>query len=63
MTGFRELLEVLNGAKLRGDGFIVADTIGRVLTFLNADGVDGHHPHHVHTQITDGVNTGSYCVQ
>ena len=56
---FHQILELVDGAKLGGDGLVVADAVGRVLAFLDADGVDGHHPNHVRAQRLNRVDARS----
>ena len=63
MTGFGKFLKVFDGTEFRGDGLIVADTVGGVLAFLDTDGVDRHHPHHVYAQVADRVDAGCYGIQ
>ena len=63
MTNLCQMLEIVNSTEFRSNGFIIADTVGRVLAFLYTDRVDGHHPHDVHAQITDGINTVGHCIQ
>ena len=48
MAHLRQMLEIVDSAKLWGDGLVVADAIRRILAFLNAYRINGHHPHHVH---------------
>ena len=63
VTDLCEVLEVVDGTKLRGDGLVVADAVGGVLAFLDTDGVDGHHPHHVDAKVADGIDTNCYGIQ
>ena len=55
-----EILKVVDGSKLRSHGGVVTDAIGRVLALFNANGIDGHDPHHVDAQRADAVNTIGY---
>ena len=63
VADFGEVLEIVDGAELWRNSLIVADAVGGVLAFLDADGVDRHDPHDIDTQIADGVDAGSYCVE
>ena len=63
VTDLGEVLEVVDGAELRSDGLVVADAVGGVLALFDTDGVDGHDPHDVDTQVADGVDAGGYGVE
>ena len=58
MAGLNQLAQVINSAVLRCHSLIVAHRIGRVLTLLLADGIDGHDPNHVNAQVVYGVDAG-----
>ena len=58
MADIGEVLEVVDGAELGSDSLIVADAVWGVLSFLDTDGVYGHHPHDVHAQVSDRVDAG-----
>ena len=51
-----EVFEVVERAKFGCNRLVVADAIGRILAFLDADGIDGHHPHHIDTERLDTVD-------
>ena len=55
MTGLDQHAQVIDGTILRCHRLVVAYGIGRVLAFYFADGVDGHDPQHVNTQILNGI--------
>ena len=63
MADIDEVLEVVDGTKLRGDSLVITDTVRRILALLNTDGIDGHHPHHVDTQIADRVDACCHSIQ
>ena len=60
MTSAGEILEVVQRSEFRSNGLVVLNAIRRVLAFLNANGIDGHDPHHVDAQRADAVNTIGY---
>ena len=63
MAYLSEILEVVDGAELRGNGFIVADAVGGVLALFDADGVDGHDPHDVDAQVADRVDAPGHGIE
>ena len=63
MANLHQVLKLIDCPKFRRDCLVIPDAVGRILPLFHTNGIYGHHPHHIHTQCSDGVDASSHGIE